>query len=406
MRQPTPLTPLRFEIVQKFRHKIKTGDFRAGIYLPSEQDLAKEFVASRWTIRNAIDYLVSQGDLVRTATGRLLIASPRPVLERESRRGTIHVWLRWQASSLSSRFLQGFAESLDAGQFSIRCGGIDASEYSDAPHEIDEANFLLEALASNSCTAVVVWRHPRSELAHLYREFLRRNLPLIFIETPPPAGTAAHFVGVDHVAGTAFLARKVVERGIQKFHVLSASPAIDSRANRTLAWLYQTLDALNVPLRNVAEHFIAPSTHLTESPPGGRDFNQTMRSFRSGMAHRDATASAVINLSPIGTAKIITALGGLGLDVPPNVEVFQAGTDLSLRCAPVFPGVYGDFHRVGRRAATHIQRLVRSTTQPALETILLHPDWNDPGPNKHGATGPERGDPLPIRRCRAGEVEA
>jgi GntR family transcriptional regulator len=62
-------TPMYRDIADQLRQQIDSGEFEAGKQLPTEQDLQKEYSASRNTIRDAIKLLITLG-LVETRPGQ------------------------------------------------------------------------------------------------------------------------------------------------------------------------------------------------------------------------------------------------------------------------------------------------------------------------------------------------
>src|SRR5579871_3489391 len=56
--------PAYWRIARELRERIATGTYRPDEFLPAERDLAREFQASRQTIRLAIDALRQEGLLI------------------------------------------------------------------------------------------------------------------------------------------------------------------------------------------------------------------------------------------------------------------------------------------------------------------------------------------------------
>jgi GntR family transcriptional regulator len=63
------LIPLYYQVAQILRDQILAGTFHPGFGIPSERELQEEYSISRYTVRQAIDLLVSEG-LVRREQGR------------------------------------------------------------------------------------------------------------------------------------------------------------------------------------------------------------------------------------------------------------------------------------------------------------------------------------------------
>lgn len=63
------LIPLYYQVAQLLRDQILAGTYQSGREIPSERELQEQFNISRYTVRQAIDLLVSEG-LVRREQGR------------------------------------------------------------------------------------------------------------------------------------------------------------------------------------------------------------------------------------------------------------------------------------------------------------------------------------------------
>jgi len=61
--------PLYRQIADQLRHRIESGDLKAGMKIPKDDELMKEFVASKNTVRDALDELTRRG-LVYKSRGK------------------------------------------------------------------------------------------------------------------------------------------------------------------------------------------------------------------------------------------------------------------------------------------------------------------------------------------------
>ncbi|MCM3714578.1 GntR family transcriptional regulator [Alkalihalobacillus oceani] len=69
--------PLYYQIKELIRGKIDNGNWKAGDKIPNELDLAKDFVVSRATIRQAILELVNEGILTRKKGVGTFVSKPK-----------------------------------------------------------------------------------------------------------------------------------------------------------------------------------------------------------------------------------------------------------------------------------------------------------------------------------------
>jgi GntR family transcriptional regulator len=69
--------PLYYQIKELIREKIDNGDWKIGDKIPNELDLAKDFMVSRSTIRQAILELVNEGILTRKKGVGTFVSKPK-----------------------------------------------------------------------------------------------------------------------------------------------------------------------------------------------------------------------------------------------------------------------------------------------------------------------------------------
>ncbi len=73
--------PLYSQVLEHFRHLIRTGELKPGDRLPAELELARRLAVARVTVRRALAELVREGVLVRARAKGTFVAAPK--LERE-----------------------------------------------------------------------------------------------------------------------------------------------------------------------------------------------------------------------------------------------------------------------------------------------------------------------------------
>ncbi len=75
--ESTELIPKYYKIQELLLGKIRTGEWKVGDEIPSEQDLCSTYNVSRGTLRRAIDALVRQGLLTRIQGKSTFVAKPK-----------------------------------------------------------------------------------------------------------------------------------------------------------------------------------------------------------------------------------------------------------------------------------------------------------------------------------------
>lgn len=170
---PIPRRRPRYQqIADELRRRIQTGTYPAGMLLPAEPALIREFGTARGTIRQALDMLRSEGIIV-TERGRGSYA--RPV------RRMVHI-----SSGYLSTAGATWTQQLDAQGMTGR-QSIDAAGLTDAPPEV--AEFLGERVVVRERTMYADGQ-PVQLVISYYPESLAAGTELAD-QRPVPGGSLA-----------------------------------------------------------------------------------------------------------------------------------------------------------------------------------------------------------------------
>lgn len=279
------------------------------------------------------------------------------------------------ASKNAHDFVQGFEEALAPESAVIHKGGIYADTYDEMSFQEVEAAFLTEALHSETCRVVVIWRHPHSSLLGLYRKLEEKNISLLFAEVEPPPGLRAHYVGLDRAAGVAMIVRKALEDGYRTFFVLTGDASLCPIARKCLDSVRQTLFEIHGPNMNREDHAIGGPT----SRPVTLTTFELTRAKEKAIApsgeEAPPSASAVINLSGLSPSEIDQILSNRGCSDQESITIFTAHSDDTPAQAKELPGIYWDYRLVGQRAGIRASKLLDTSSYPFVETTLILPEW-------------------------------
>lgn len=168
----------KYEAIRKWiLDNIKNCVFKYGDKLPSENLLCSKFSISRQTVRNAMEGLEKE-EIVKRVRG-----SGTYVIKRlgEVRNKTIGVLLSYINDYIFPQILQGIEETLTAKGFGIDLG----MTY----NRVEQERRFLERMLNSNISGLIV-EGTKSALPNpnisMYEEFLKREIPIIFIHNYYP----------------------------------------------------------------------------------------------------------------------------------------------------------------------------------------------------------------------------
>jgi GntR family transcriptional regulator len=102
---PASPIPLYRQLADELAQSIRTGDCAVGSQIPSEHELASRYELGRPTVRQATDFLVRRGLLVRRRGSGTFVAAPRPEVDLFTLAGTLAAFAR-TGHTLETRLLE------------------------------------------------------------------------------------------------------------------------------------------------------------------------------------------------------------------------------------------------------------------------------------------------------------
>lgn len=97
--------PLYRQLADELGAGIRAGEYAVGSQIPSEHELARRYRLGRPTVRQATDFLVRQGLLVRRRGSGTFVAAPRPEVDLFTLAGTLAAFAR-TGLTLRTRLLE------------------------------------------------------------------------------------------------------------------------------------------------------------------------------------------------------------------------------------------------------------------------------------------------------------
>lgn len=197
--------------VDAIRSQIRGEGYRLGTMLPSELDLATGLGVSRGTIRRAIDVLVETGELERRRHSRPTIGMTRAVVQQH--RGTdMHVWVSHPiADEPSLLFMKGISRSLNGTPY--RMVVREPTRFFGEYVKADERQFLMDLLSNDDVAGAIVERDPYADNADIIQTLIESGVNLVFVDTAPPLGLDADYVGTANTAAARRCVQHLLEQG-------------------------------------------------------------------------------------------------------------------------------------------------------------------------------------------------
>ena len=204
MVQPETSHDFKYVAIRKWIVKnIENNDFKHGDKLPSENLMCNKFAISRQTVRNAISELEKEGIVKRVRGSGTYVAKTL----KEMHNNTVGVLLSYLNDYIFPSILQGIEETLTVEGFGMDLG----ITYNKLEQE---RRFLERMLTSNISGLIVEGTKtglPNPNI-HLYEEFIRRKIPVIFIHNYY-SGLRCPSVLIDDVGCAKKLTQILIEAG-------------------------------------------------------------------------------------------------------------------------------------------------------------------------------------------------
>lgn len=194
------------------RAHIRITRCRAGDVLDSEHRLSELLEVSRGTVRQAIDALVTSGELTRRPYSRPLVGMPNDRTTVPAGLD-VYVWVSHPISDDGSlMFMKGVSRGLQGTPYRMIVR--EPTRFYGEYVRLDERQFLLDLLTDDQAVGAILDRDPFAENMDVFERLVGAGKRLVFVDTPPPAGLAADYVGTANEAS----ARRCVEHLLELGH--------------------------------------------------------------------------------------------------------------------------------------------------------------------------------------------
>jgi len=330
--------PKYIEIADWLRNHILDGTFQTGERLITEHSLCEKFSISRHTARSAVAVLEKEGLVVRRQGDGTYVN-----LSLNTKRKNIGVLLTDPCCYTFPNMISGINEVLSAQGHRITLG------LSQNKVEIERAQ-LLSFQAANIDGLIV--EAVQSALANpnldIYRDFLARNIPVIFVNTYYPR-LDCNYILNDDVEGGRIATGYLIDQGHRKIGGLFKLDSIQGslRYEGFVNKLYE--QNLTLDEARIVWYSDESEDHLFAT--------EQLSLLREALS----TCTAVLCYSDRVAHKLIEASPRLGLRIPQDLSI--ASFDNSIVSRMAIPSITSITHpgaEMGKLAASSLLKMIEN----------------------------------------------
>jgi len=345
-------------LVELVREKILDGSLQVGSPLPSEQSLSSSYGVSRGTVRRAIDRLADIGAITRRPYSSSIIA---PLKLAQQTGNEVCVWVsRPIADDQALVLLKEISIGLRGTNYRLVVR--EPTRFVGTVVQSEERDFLQSVLDNPGVAGAIIERDPFSDNDDMFRQLVQSGKHLVFVDTPPPPGIAADFVGTTNLVASRNCVEHLQKLGHSRIYFVAdcdISPATKDRMKGYWRAMRQAgMESLGKELVGSK----LPPANATEAPLGG-PFARVIRNSAYFWDLAIRVVEEIERSTPRPTAIFVchdvmaywvrAFLEGKGYSVPGDISI--VGFDWLARSDNAIPDILTtagqDFEGFGRHAA-------------------------------------------------------
>lgn len=371
--------PVSRAAADDLRAYLQTEGLEAGDVIDSEHRLAEKLGVSRGTVRHAIDLLVGTGELTRRPNCRPTVGLTKEPPLIEGNRLEVLVWVSHPISDNASlMFLRGVSLGLKGTPFRMIVR--EPTRFFGEHVQSDERQFLQDLLDNENAAAAIIQRDPSANTAELMNAVQRKGIPLIFVDSAPPEGVNADFVGTANVAAARECVDHLIELGHRRIVCVVEMDYSDVVQQRIRGYWRALRNAGSERFGKlmVANQMPIPDMSMR---PAGEFAGRIRHGAYSDWAQRLARAilamperpTAIFAGCDVLAHTLAAYLRGAGIAVPDQMSI--AGFDWLARWEQNYPdeltSAGQDFEGFGRHAADLLLDRLTGVASAAPRHVLL-----------------------------------
>lgn len=365
-------------------HRIRSGEYPRGEWLPAERALAEEFAVSRGLVRNALDAL-AQRRLLRRAPGcrpmALGVAGTEDAALWAPRRHVgLWAWNDAGAGDLNMMMtLRGIRQALEAAGLSLVIGCPDKRSTEDVLRS--ESEFLAQMVDAPEIAGVILWYLGGGANLPALQALRAAQVPIVFVDRQPPCGFEADYVGIDNARATREIVGHLIAQGHRKIAHITLDYPVSTLAERLAGYRAALTEA---GLLDRSEQVLVGRYRTPEE----RDV--ICAGFAERLLGHPDPPTALFVVNDDMAMAMIAALRARGVRIPQEMAV--AGFDNLQRWSPgvsFLTSVNQPFEQMGALAASLLLERLKLGAARAYRRVLLEA----PLVARHSTSGtPHRGD--------------
>lgn len=323
---------------------IDNSIFSPGDLLPTEQDFAKKYNASITTVRHALDMLVNENRIIRTAGKGSFVKDSQVITEKKK----IGVVIPTSSPFFGGRIIKGIQSFCKDNNLIP----ILSSTYHSQPEEKEELQYMLSLRISG-----IIIMPINSELYNsAFTSETFQNIPLVMIDRYLP-GLPYTYVGIDNFSASKNLVKYLFDKGHSRIAFICSNNSCTSLEERAKGFMYAFAHSADHAYHEkyVCRRINSSYTNLLDNIPVLIDFFTTYNEITAAVAENHECATC-----------IQLALKLCGKDLS-NFEIvcFDGGTNspLELLSDSIYTHILQDEYAMGHKAAELLLRQINNPNE-------------------------------------------
>jgi LacI family transcriptional regulator len=192
----------------------------------------------------------------------------------------------------------------------------------------DEHKFLSDLSRDPNAAGAIIWRDAFVDHTEGVSELLNNGMPLVFVDSPPPAGLKADHVGTANVAAAKRCVKQLLGLGHRRIVCVADTNALPANCDRVRGYS-RAMQQAGLPERCIIPQAGSCDDRWNDRLGGVYADALDKDSFYSDLAHR--IVMAILGMDPLPTALFVTydilacwvwaVLEGKGVRIPEQMSV-------------------------------------------------------------------------------------
>lgn len=342
------------QIIIWIKTRIEEGELKSGDRLESEHQLCSRFQVSRQTVRHALKVLTQEGFIERRQGSGTYIREHLGQQEENNRTMQVAVITTFVQEYIFSAIIQEIEHELFEADYGM--------QISFTNNSIEKERMILKNILEKRMVDGIIAETTKSALPNpnldLYRELMKRNIPVVFINSCYP-GLHAPYVSLDDKEAGKIVTEYLIECGHQQIGALFKSD--DKQGHLRYAGYVESL--IDADLRIPEEHIIWIDTEEIRNLKKDADLVlKRLEGCTACICYNDEVAS-----------NLVSACLERGIRIPEDFSVIGIDdSELANYCEVPLTSAKNPIRELGKIAAHEILHLMKGL--PVPKQMKLSPE--------------------------------